>query len=113
MSLSEITIYFSEIWWVLTFAITILVVIFAVKTESRVSENQISQESLTRNEKISVWLFSFLDPLVAGAVFYYWWRKKLPMKAKQANKISWLAILILIVLYWGLVYFFGYWLPIL
>lgn len=113
MFMSEIISFFSEIWWVWLIAISVAAVYFAIKTKARVPENQISQEPLIGKEKMIIWLYSFLDPFVAGAIFYHWWRKKLPVKAKQANKISWLAALILIVLYWLMIYFFGYWLPIL
>lgn len=113
MFLSKVIPFLSEIWWVWFIAISAAAVYFAMKTEARVPENQISQESLSGKEKIIIWLYSFLDSFVAGAIFYYWWRKKLPVKAKQANKISWLAFLILVVLYWSMIYFFDYWLPIL
>ena len=69
------------------------------KTKKQVPDGQVSQEPLTRREKLIIWIFCFLNPIVAGAVFYYGWKKKLPIKAKSANQISLWAFLILIVLF--------------
>lgn len=53
-----------------------------------------SAEPLNQNEKLYVWILSLADPLVAQTIFYYGWRSGLPQKAKSANSIGWLAILI-------------------
>ena len=42
---------------------------------------------------------TLLNPIVAGAVLYYGWKKLLPVKAKQANHISMIAFLIAIGLF--------------
>jgi hypothetical protein len=47
-----------------------------------------------------------IDPVVAGAFFYYGWKKMLPNKAKQANAISLWAFLILLIL--GVGYYFAF-----
>jgi len=54
----------------------------------------LSDEPLDSREKIITWIFCLLAPVVAGGVLYFVWRHKYPKKAKQANKISWLAFLI-------------------
>ena len=58
---------------------------------------QVSQEFLTRNEKIIIWIICFFDPIWGGAIFYYGWKKILPQKAKTANHISLWMFLIQIV----------------
>jgi hypothetical protein len=55
---------------------------------------KISDEGLTRNEKIAAWIFSILNPVITGAIMYYMWRKRYPTKAKQANHISIIVFLI-------------------
>lgn len=47
--------------------------------------------TLQGNEKIVVWIANIVNPLIAGFLFYYMWRKSFPLKAKQANKISFLV----------------------
>ena len=48
--------------------------------------------------------FMISVPILAGAILYYGWRKKLPTKAQQANRISWTAVAIEVVL-GGLLFF--------
>ena len=66
------------------------------KANKQVPVGQISEEPLTKKEKIATWILCFFDPIISGAIFYYGWRKKLPVKAKQANLISLLSFLIFI-----------------
>jgi len=35
-----------------------------------------------------------LAPLISQTIFYYGWKKQLPKKAKKANNLGWLAILL-------------------
>ncbi len=63
-------------------------IIYLVKMRRSVPEGEVTSESLSKKEKIMVWIFCFLNPILAGAVFYYGWKRKLPIKAKEANKIS-------------------------
>lgn len=86
---------------ILWLAVFIGTIYLMIKTKKQVVDGQISQEMLTGNEKLLVWLFCFLNPIIAGAVFYYGWKKNLPMKAKAANQISLWAFLILVI-FWGL-----------
>ncbi len=51
----------------------------------------VSDEPLDSREKIVIWIFCLLAPVICGGVLYYMWRYKYPTKAKQANKISWIA----------------------
>ncbi|CAN5706034.1 hypothetical protein BH11PAT2_BH11PAT2_06050 [soil metagenome] len=50
-----------------------------------------SNRTLTRGERMQVWIICVLQPLWAGFIFYYGWRRPLPVMAKQANRISWIA----------------------
>jgi len=64
-------------------------------TASRNTENR--EILLNQSEKIWVWVLCFLSPILAGGVFYYGWRTPLPEKAEQANKISWMAFFLRLV----------------
>ncbi len=48
-----------------------------------------------------VLILSLLVPVIASSIFYYGWKKRLPKKAKTANNLGWLSIII-----WIIVYFF-------
>jgi len=50
-----------------------------------------SEDALRGNEKIIVWIANIINPLIAGFLFYYMWRKSSPNKAKQANTISYIV----------------------
>jgi ankyrin repeat protein len=56
--------------------------------KSMVAAGELSELPLTRTEKAWTWVLCFLNPLITGGILYYGWRKKLPVKAKQANRIS-------------------------
>jgi len=51
-------------------------------------KNSSKDSGLTKAEKIKVIASEALNPLIAGAIYYYGWRKQLPQKANQANKYS-------------------------
>ena len=57
-----------------------------------------ANDQLSGGEKLYIWVASLLNPIFSGAVFYYGWKKMLPLKAKQANSISLWAFFIEIVL---------------
>lgn len=70
--------------------------------KSKIKDGQTVNDSLTMNEKLLIWVFCFFDPIISGAIFYFGWKKKMPLKAKQANTISFAAFGILIIL--GIIY---------
>jgi len=84
----------------------IAVAFFEVLTKRKLAQGQISDEPLNSTEKILTWLFCFLNPVLAGAILYYGWKKVLPVKAKQANNISLWAFLLAIILF-GVLLFTG------
>jgi hypothetical protein len=80
--------------------------IFISKINRKKQEEQISQEPLSKDEKIKVWILLILNPVLAGAILYFGLRKRFPAKAKNANKISfiayipWLVIVVLRAFLW-------------
>lgn len=58
-----------------------------------------SNDKLQGNEKIIVWVANIINPLLAGFLFYYMWKKSFPLKAKEANKVSFIVVGIEIVGY--------------
>lgn len=62
-------------------------------------EEVLNQEGLTKKERILAWIFTLLNPVIAGAVMYYMWKNSYPAKAKQANRISFAALLIWLTIY--------------
>lgn len=50
-----------------------------------------NKDILQGNEKIIVWIANIINPLIAGFLFYYMWRKSFPDKAKQANRVSFIV----------------------
>lgn len=85
----------------------ILVIFLMIKRRKLVQDGQVDVNPLTRKEKISIWILSFLNPVIAGAIFYYGWKEKLPIKAKQANQISLWVFFILILFSIGLFVLIG------
>ena len=88
---------------IIILAVFIITIVYMIKEKRRVIEGQISQDPLTGGQKGLIWVLCLLNPIVAGAVFYYGWKKRLPVKTKQANQISLWAFFIEIVL--GIVFF--------
>ena len=83
----------------LLFVVALIVTIWLMlDRRSRVKDGQTVDESLTTNEKILVWVLCLFDPIISGAIFYFGWKKKMPIKAKQANTISFAAFGIVIIL---------------
>ena len=82
-----------SIWFIALIA----TIIFEIVTKRKIEKDQISEEPLLKNEKILTWVFCLFNPILGGAILYYGWRKKLPAKAKAANRISWIAFLIVLV----------------
>ena len=49
---------------------------------------------LSTVERSLTWYFCLVNPITAGAILYYGWRHRLPVRANQANRISYLAAVI-------------------
>lgn len=63
-----------------------------VKSQANISNNQ---NQLNKNEKIIIWITCLFAPFFSGLIYYFGWKKVLPIKAKQANNILWLSLLVL------------------
>ena len=61
------------------------------KSKSKLEPEQISQDPLTDDENKKVYIFAILNPIWAGIIFYFGWKNKLPIKAKKANRITFIA----------------------
>lgn len=88
--------------------IVIWCLVLMFKIRSSVPEGQSSDQPLSTEEKIQIWIICLLIPILGGAIFYYGWKNRLPIKAKTANRISWTvfglsAILLIIMSNLGLV----------
>lgn len=71
------------------------------KEKSAVPEGQVDESPLSGNVFWYVLVLCLLAPLIAQAIFYYGWKKRLPKKSKKANSLGWLAILVWIVVLKG------------
>lgn len=61
-------------------------------------------DELNSQEKKTVLLTTFFDPIIAGAFYYYTWKNKFPKKASQSNKYSWLMLGVWLVIYLPIVF---------
>jgi hypothetical protein len=52
-----------------------------------------SKEPLKKFEIYNISIICLLSPILGGAILYYGWKKDMPRKAKHANKISILAFI--------------------
>ncbi len=88
------------------FAALIIGIWFMVSKKKNVPEGQPVLEPLTGKEKLLVFVLCLVNPLILGAVFYYGWKNKLPQQAKTANRLSFLAFFIFLVIWFGQGYLF-------
>lgn len=62
-------------------------------------EDFICKDHLNKIETSHIWLICILSPVLGGAIIYWGWKKRIPMKARAANKISVLAFILVLMLY--------------
>lgn len=72
--------------------------IYAYFLMAKVKKTVSKDSQLTKSEKIQVLITELFSPIIAGAIYYYGWRKKLPTKANQANKYSIIMFFVLIII---------------
>ena len=70
--------------------------------KAKISSGQSSQDPLTKDERIKVWILAILNPVLTGAILYFGLRKRLPIKARNSNTISFAAVGIWIILWFVL-----------
>lgn len=73
----------------LIFLIVLIYVLYFVK---KVEGSKQGNIELNNKERIQVIFTELLNPLVAGAFYYYCWKNKFPKKASQANIYSWIIL---------------------
>jgi len=66
----------------------VLIVVVVWLSIKKLAPGEVSQSPLSTSEKIIVWLLCIVNPVFAVIVFYYGWRKRLPAKAKESNKLG-------------------------
>ena len=64
------------------------------KEKSAVPEGQADESPLSGNKFWYVLVLCLLAPLIAQTIFYYGWKKRLPKKAKKANSLGWISVLV-------------------
>ena len=86
----------------------VVALIFVWRSRAHFASGVAVTDPLTGSERLYVWLLSLLSPVLAGAIFYYGWKKVAPQKAKSANRISIVALVILAVVFYGMIYLFKF-----
>ena len=77
---------------------------FMLRERKKVPEGQVIQDPISPSLKPLVWIICFFNPVWGGAIFYYGWKKRMPVMAKQANNASLLIFLLQIILGFALIY---------
>lgn len=86
----------------------IIAFIFMLRIKSQALAGQIANDTIIGNERLYIWLLCLASPVLAGAIFYYGWRKAMPQKARSANRISILALALLLIFFYSLIYLFNF-----
>ena len=66
-----------------------------------------ANSQLDSSEKKKVIITEIFSPIIVGAFYYYSWKKSFPLKAKEANRYSWMILLVQLLLYIGIVSLIG------
>lgn len=79
-----------------------IIAFFVMRNEkSAIPEGQVDESPLSGNVWWYVLILDLLAPIISASIFYYGWKKRLPKKAKTANNLGWLAILVWVVVWIG------------
>jgi hypothetical protein len=81
-------------FWIFVLIPGIFSIFLMRKEKAAVPQGQVDETPLTGNLFWYVFVLCLLAPLIAQTVFYYGWKKRLPTKARKANSLGWLALLI-------------------
>lgn len=68
----------------------ILVLVYTLYVINEVEKTVEVNEALTKDEKLPIIITEIFNPIIVGAFYYYCWKKQFPIKARQANKYSWI-----------------------
>lgn len=94
----------SDAFWIAGIASFIGSFILMNNVKAKVPQGQQDQSPLTNQERNYVLLMCIFSPILSSSVFYYGWKKKLPVKAKSANNWGWLGLLIYMLIWAALVF---------
>ncbi len=72
----------------LLICIYLLILYLFIKSELRKEP----ETSFEKGRYFVLWLLCLWNPVISGSVMYFSWKKRMPSKAKQANRVSFLAI---------------------
>ena len=92
------TISWTAFW--ITMAICVVIgALIGARSDTRQEEKAqfVNNEGLTSTQRTMAWVFSIINPIIAGGVMYFMWRHNFPTKAKQANNISIIVFLLWVV----------------
>ena len=67
------------------------------KIKKKSTPEQLSQEPLTRDERIKVWVLALFNPVWTDIILYFGLRKRFPAKAKSANIICFIVFALWII----------------
>lgn len=76
-------------WWTLIYLLPLIWTPYLI---SEIEKSKSNSKGLTQNQKIQVIITEIFNPLIAGAFYYYCWKKEFPKKASQANIYSWVIV---------------------
>ena len=68
----------------------ILVLAYTLYVINEVEKTAKADGLLTKSEKLPIIITEIFSPIIAGAFYYYCWKKQFSIKARQANKYSWI-----------------------
>jgi hypothetical protein len=83
--------------YLILFITGVISYIYMKKQKDKLALDEINENGLQGKNLLIVCLLCTFAPFVASTIFYYGWKKKLPKKAKQANRIGLLTIIIVFV----------------
>ena len=82
-------------------------IVLLVKERDKLPKGQTSEDPFTGNQKLLVLLMSIFNPVLCGAILYYGLKSRFPIKAKTANRLSFIGLLIATVIVFSLIFFIG------
>lgn len=83
--------------WLLTIIPCIIAFYLMKKEKEGFTKDKPNQSPLSGNLLWYVLILEFLSPLIGQTIFYYGWKKVLPVKAKKANSLGWIVIAVWVV----------------
>ncbi len=67
-------------------------IIVMKRAKAKLTQEEVSQEPLTNDEKTKVWILALLNPIWTDVILYFGWKKSLPIKARNANLTCFISL---------------------